>query len=100
MRNGRVNAKPMGGRIALSTKQSRAYRANTRKPKRKPKGMKLDFDRPLVFDIRIAGDAECIMEFDLMSKLEADQSDEHIFLLPLANINYRADLALAIMERI
>jgi hypothetical protein len=40
------------------------------------------------------------MEFDLMSKLVPDQSDEHIFLLPLENINYRADLALAIMERI
>lgn len=100
MRNGRVRSQPIGGRIALTTRQARSYRANTRKPKRKPKGVKLDFDRPLVFDIRIAGDAECIMEFDLMSKLEADQTDEHIFLLPLANINYRADLALAIMERI
>jgi hypothetical protein len=99
MRNGRVRSQPIGGRVALVTKQARAYRANTRKPKRKPKG-KLHFDRPLVFDIRIASDAECIMEFDLMSKLVPDQSDEHIFLLPLENINYRADLALAIMERI
>ena len=95
-----MRPQPIGGRIHQTTKQSRAYRANTRKPRRKPKGTKLDFDRPLVFDIRIAADAECIMELELQSKLEPDQTDEHIFLLPLANINYRADLALAIMERI
>ena len=99
MRNGRVRSAPIGGRIPLSTKQSRAYRANTRKP-RKPKGMANVLDAPIVFDIRVAQDAQAIEDFNLFDKLEADQVDENIFILPLANIGWVATTALAIMEAV
>ena len=99
MRNGRVRSQPIGGRIALTTRQARSYRANTRKPKR-PKGIKDILDQPIVFDLRIAKDAQAIQDFDLFDKLEPDQVDENIFLLPLANIGWVATTALAIMEAV
>ncbi len=101
MRNGRVNAKPIGGRIALSTKQSRAYRANTRKPKRRPKGLLSDqTDQPIVFDLRIAKDVQAIEDFNLVDDLEQDAQDEFIYMLHMAKIGFVATTYLAIVEAI
>ena len=101
MRNGKINAKPIGGRIALSTKQSRAYRTNTRKPKRRPKGLLSDqTDQPIVFDLRIAKDVEAIERFDLVDDLEQDAQDEFIYILHMAKIGFVATTYLAIVEAI
>ena len=103
MRNGKINAKPIGGRIALSTKQSRAYRTNERnkKPKRRPKGLLSDAtDQPIVFDLRIAKDVEAIERFDLVDDLEQDAQDEFIYMLHMAKIGFVATTYLAIVEAI
>ena len=101
MRNGKVSAKPIGGRIALSTKQSRAYRANTRKPKRRPKGLLSDqTDQPIVFDLRIAKDVQAIEDFDLVADLEQDGINEFIYILHMAKIGFVATTYLAIVEAI
>jgi len=102
MRNGKVYAKPMGGRIAMTTKGSRAYRSNTRRrfPK-KPKGLELaPFDIPLVFDLTIAEDALAIQDFNLFDLLEADSSNDNIYILTSDKIEWRADLWLAINNAI
>lgn len=116
MRNGRVSAKPIGGRIALSTKQSKSYRANTRKPRKKPKGIELVRDQPIVFDLRIAQDVQAIEDFGVIDLLEqmsppkvsrvtgkmeySSPDDEYIYLLPLAKLGFVATTCLAIMEAV
>ena len=100
MRNGKINARPIGGRIALSTKQSKSYRANTRKPRRKPKGLQINRDQPIVFDLRLAQDVQAIEDFNLIDLIEQDSTDDNIYLLPLAKLNFVATTCLAIMEAV